>query len=89
MNLAFFTSSHQSILEYPMLTALLVLVLCVLLWLKGGAMWRAIVLALIVSGICVSSFKWGPLLGGPEDSICRPRFAAPTVSLHGAKRTLA
>ena len=29
-------------------------------------MWRAIVLALIVSGICVSSFKWGPLLGGPD-----------------------
>jgi hypothetical protein len=49
-----------------MLTALLVLLLCVLLWLKGGAMWRAIVLALIVSGICVSSFKWGPLLGGPD-----------------------
>ena len=49
-----------------MLTALLVLLLCVLLWLKGGAMWRAIVLAMIVSGICVSSFKWGPLLGGPD-----------------------
>ena len=29
-------------------------------------MWRAIVLAMIVSGICVSSFKWGPLLGGPD-----------------------
>lgn len=29
-------------------------------------MWRAIVLALIVFGICVSSFKWGPLLGGPD-----------------------
>ena len=49
-----------------MLTALLVLLLCVLLWRKGGAMWRAIVLAMIVSGICVSSFKWGPLLGGPD-----------------------
>jgi hypothetical protein len=49
-----------------MLTALLVLLLCVLLWLIGGAMWRAIVLALIVSGICVCSFKWGSLLGGPD-----------------------
>jgi len=49
-----------------MLTALLVLLLCVLLWLKGGAMWRAIVLALIVSGICVCSFRWGALLGGPD-----------------------
>jgi hypothetical protein len=66
VNLAFLKSSHQGILEHPMLTALLVLLLCVLLWVKGGAMWRAIVLALIVSGICVSSFKWGPLLGGPD-----------------------
>jgi hypothetical protein len=66
VNLAFFNNSHQSILEHPMLTVLLVLLLCILLWLKGGAMWRAIVLALIVSGICVSSFKWGPLLGGPD-----------------------
>ena len=67
MNLSFLKSIHHSILEHPMLTALLaVLLLCVLLWLKGGAMWRAIVLAVIVSGICVSSFKWGPLLGGPD-----------------------
>jgi hypothetical protein len=65
--LSFLKSIHHGIVEHPIFTALIaVLLLCVLLWLKGGAMWRAIVLALIVSGICVSSFRWGPLLGGPD-----------------------
>ncbi len=68
MNLSFFKSIQHSIVEHPIFTALIaVSLLCALfLWFKGRAIGRAIVLALIVFGICVSSFKWGLFLGGPD-----------------------
>ena len=67
MNLAFLKSIHYSIVEHPILTALIaVSLLCApFLWFRGRAPGRAIVLALIVFAICVSSFKWGLFLGGP------------------------
>ena len=68
MNLSFLTSIHNSIVDHPILTALIAIsLLCApFLWFKGRAPGRAIVLALIVFAICVSSFKWGLFLGGPD-----------------------
>ena len=68
MNLSFLESIHHSIVEHPIFTALIaVSLLCApFLWFKGRAPGRAIVLALIVFAICVSSFKWGLFLGGPD-----------------------
>ena len=62
MNLFFF------IVEQPVPTAVgAVLFVCaVLLWVWGGSRLRVIMLAVIVFGLCVSSFKWGLSLGGPD-----------------------
>jgi hypothetical protein len=68
MNLSFLKSIHHGIVEHAIFTALIaVSLLCaVFLWFKSRAPGRAIVLALIVFAICVSSFKWGLFLGGPD-----------------------
>jgi len=58
----------ESIQHRLMLIAIVVAVLvCLLLWLTGRAIARAIALISFVLGICVLSFVCGPSLGGPDN----------------------
>ena len=68
VDLASFKSIPHSIVEHPLIAAVVaVLFVCALVvWVRGRSTWRAIILAVIVSGLCVSSFKWGLCLGGPD-----------------------